>query len=64
MAIETVFVDSLQAVAVHNGVMRITLVRLDPTGKPLPALELLIPVSEGKSLVAGLQKVVGGKPSA
>ena len=64
MEIETNFLDSLQAVLMHDEVTGITLARPGPPGKPVPRLEFLLPGSEGKSLVAGLRNVDDRKASA
>ncbi len=56
-----VFCDTLQSVGVHNGIARIAFIRLDAAGKPAPALELLMPVSQVAALTKALQAV--GRPS-
>ena len=50
------FVDTVQSVAVHNGCVRIAFIRLDAEGKPVPALELIMPQGQ----IATLLKAVGG----
>jgi hypothetical protein len=54
----TIFCDTVQSVAVHNGIARITFIRLDTSGKPMPALELLMPVGQVGSLAKALQSIV------
>ena len=54
---EVVFVDGIQALAVHNGVARIKLIRLGADGKPAATLELLVPTKQVKSIVEGLNKL-------
>lgn len=53
---EVVFVDGIQAVGVHNGVARVMMMRLGSDGKPLPALELLMPIAIMKSVIEGFTK--------
>src|SRR5208282_2847816 len=43
---QVIFCDTVQSAGVHNGIARISFIRLDAEGKNLPALELLIPVGE------------------
>jgi hypothetical protein len=52
-----IFCDTVQSVAVHNGIARISFIRLDMDGKPTPALELLVPVGQVASLMKALQSV-------
>lgn len=54
---EVVFVDGIQALGVHNGVARVLMMRLGSDGKPMPALELLIPAAVIRSVIEGLGKV-------
>jgi hypothetical protein len=53
-----IFCDAVQSVAVHNGIARISLIRLEMDGKPTAALELLIPVGQIAALMKALQSVV------
>ncbi len=55
-----VFCDAVQAVGVHNGLARITFIRLDVSGQPAPALELLIPVTQVATLGRALQALARG----
>ena len=52
-----VFVDAVQSIGVHNGVVRILMNRLNSEGKAVAELELLLPVTVTKSIISGLQKV-------
>jgi hypothetical protein len=54
---EVVFVDGIQALGVHNGVARLLMMRLSSDGKPIPALEVLIPATAIRSVMEGLGKV-------
>lgn len=54
---EVVFVDGIQALGMHNGVARVLMMRLSSAGKPMPALELLIPAAVVKQVIEGLGKV-------
>jgi hypothetical protein len=56
---EVIFVDVIQSVGVHNGVARIKFARLGTDGKPVASLELLVPTRQVKSIIEGLNKVVG-----
>jgi len=49
--------DSLQALGVHNGITRLSFVRLDPDGKQKPCVELLLPNFVVKQVAAALQAV-------
>ena len=53
----TIFCDAVQTLGVHNGVVRITLIRLSPDGKPTPAVELLLPSSALPTLIRALQQI-------
>jgi hypothetical protein len=52
-----VYCDSIHAAGLHNGNMRMLLTRLDVDGKPTPALELILPYAEVRTLIAALQKI-------
>lgn len=56
---QAVFVDVIQSVAVHNGVARIKFARLGTDGKAVASLELLVPTRQVRSIIDGLNKVVG-----
>jgi len=53
---QAVIVDGIQTVGVHNGVARVQFMRLGADGKPVPAVELLIPVNQISAIVQGLSK--------
>jgi hypothetical protein len=57
--IPAVLADGVSALAVHNGIVRIQLMRLGLDGKPHPSLELQLPVSAVKSVLDALKKVSG-----
>lgn len=50
-------VDGIQSVAIHNGVARIVFMRLDTNGKPLPSVELNVPMNQMPSITQALGKV-------
>ncbi len=52
-----VFCDAVKALGVHNGIVRISLIRLSAEGHPIPAVELMLPTDQLKSLVKALQQV-------
>jgi hypothetical protein len=52
-----IFCDAVQSLGVHNGVVRVTMIRLGPDGKPIPAVELLLPTSQLLTLIRALQQV-------
>ena len=52
-----VFCDAVQSLGVHNGVARISLIRLAPDGRPSPAAELMIPTPQLIHLIKALQQV-------
>ena len=53
----TIFCDAVQSLGVHNGVARISLIRLSPDGRPSPAAELMIPTPQLINLIKALQQV-------
>ena len=55
----TFLVDGVSAMANHNGVARIQFMRLGIDGKPVPTVEIQIPVPSVKSLLDALRKVPG-----
>jgi hypothetical protein len=59
MADETpsIIVDGIHTVGIHNGVARVKFIRLAADGKPVPAVELLIPVPQIAVIVQGLGKI-------
>jgi hypothetical protein len=57
MAMDSILVDAIQTAGVHNGVARVRFVRLGADGKPVPAVELLIPVSQLATIAQGLGRI-------
>jgi hypothetical protein len=53
----SVFCDVVETASVHNGVVRINFVRLDKNSKPVPALELLLPVNQVATIMRALQQI-------
>jgi hypothetical protein len=56
-AADSFMVDGIQSVAIHNGVARIVFMRLDTNGKPLPTVELNVPMNQMSSITQSLGKV-------
>ena len=54
--VQEIFVDGLQSVSGHNGVLRIQLFSIAPDGSTKPAVVLLLPQSQLKNVVEGLAK--------
>ena len=54
-----IFCDAVRTLGVHNGVARISLVRLSADGQPLPTVEVLLPVNQVLALIRALQQVRG-----
>jgi hypothetical protein len=54
--VQEIFVDGLQSVSAHNGVIRVQLFSIAPDGSAKPAVVLLLPQSQLKSVVEGLAK--------
>ncbi len=54
---DSFMVDGIQSVAIHNGVARIVFMRLDTSGKPLPTVELNVPMNQIPSITQALGKV-------
>jgi hypothetical protein len=52
-----VYCDTVASVGMHYGNARILLTRLDVSGRATTALEVILPNSEVKTLLAALQKV-------
>ena len=52
--------DTVHSIAVHNGIARLVLVRLDAAGASVPVLEVAIPVSQVGSLVKSLAPIARG----
>lgn len=53
----TILVDGVTAIGVHNGVVRIQFMHLGADNKPVPCIEINVPVVALKSLMEALQKV-------
>ena len=56
MQTTTFFVDAVGSIALHNGVYRVTFVRLDKDARPINEVELLVPQGQFRDMIAGLQK--------
>jgi hypothetical protein len=52
-----IFCDAVKTLGVHNGIVRISLIRLNAEGQAIPAVELLLPTDQLKTLVKALQQV-------
>jgi hypothetical protein len=57
--VPVVVCDAVHSMGIHNGVARIAFQRLLPDGRPVPALELLLPVAAVSQIVKALQSVQG-----
>jgi hypothetical protein len=57
--VPVVVCDAVHSMGVHNGVARIAFQRLLSDGRPVPALELLLPVAAVMQIVKALQTVQG-----
>jgi len=55
----TILVDGVSSIAIHNGVARITLMRLGPDGKAINSHEMHVPLPAMKSFMEALRKVPG-----
>ena len=55
--VDNYLVDGIQSVAIHNGIARIVFMRLDTNGKPLPSVELNIPMNQVPSITTALSKI-------
>jgi len=55
--VPAIFCDAVQSLGVHNGTVRLSLVRLGATGQPIPAVELQFPAGQVPELIRALQKV-------
>jgi hypothetical protein len=56
-----IYCDMIQSAGLHNGNTRVLMARLNVDGQPVPAVELIMPHSEIRALIAALQKVTGGR---
>ncbi|HXT07995.1 MAG TPA: hypothetical protein VN715_13785 [Roseiarcus sp.] len=52
-----IFCDAVKTLGVHNGIVRISLIRLNPEGQAIPAAELMFPTDQLKHLVRALQQI-------
>jgi len=52
-----IFCDAVKTLGVHNGIVRISLIRLNAEGQAIPAVELMFPTDQLKNLVKALQQV-------
>jgi hypothetical protein len=50
-------IDGISSIAVNNGVARIMFMRLDINGKPMPELELHIPMNQIVATAQSLAKI-------
>ena len=53
----TYFVDGINSMAIHNGVVRIEFMRLETDGKPQSAVQLNVPINSIQSLIDALNKI-------
>jgi hypothetical protein len=60
MEILSILCDAVQSVAIHNGVARIRLMRLDADGHAQPVLELHMPVGQVGTLAKAAQSAMQG----
>ena len=56
--VEEVFVDGVQSLSAHNGVLRVQMFSFAPDGSAKPAVVLLLPQSQVRSVVEGLTKAL------
>ena len=57
MKTETVFIDGIESLGVHNNVARLQLIQLQPDGSSETELKLLIPVAIVQQIVDALNQV-------
>ena len=55
----TYLVDGVSAIAIHNGVVRLQMMRLGLDGKPVHSHEMHVPLPAMKSIMEALRKVPG-----
>jgi hypothetical protein len=53
-----VYCDSIQSAGLHNGNARILATRFGADGKSTPAVEMIFPIAEARTLMAALQKII------
>lgn len=56
--VEEIFVDGIQTIGAHNGVVRVQFFSIAPDGSANPALVLLVPQTQLRGVVEGLAKSV------
>ncbi len=56
-AADSFMVDGIQSVAIHNGVARIVFMRLDTNGKPIPSVEINVPMNQMPTITQALGRV-------
>ena len=54
-------VDGIKVIGLHNGVARVQFFQLGAEGKPGTAVELAIPLAQGKAIGEAILKAVSGK---
>jgi hypothetical protein len=52
---QTILVDGVQSMSVHNSVVRLELVQLQPDGKAAPVIQLQVPQQSVRKLIEALQ---------
>lgn len=52
-----ILVDGVTAIGVHNGVARIQFMHLGADNKPVPCVELNVPLPALKSVIEALRKI-------
>jgi hypothetical protein len=52
-----IYCDSIQSAGLHNGNARILATRFGADGKSTPAVEMIFPIAEARTLMAALQKI-------
>jgi hypothetical protein len=57
LAADSFMVDGIQSVAIHNGVARIVFMRLDTNGKPIPSVEINVPMNQMPTITQALGRV-------
>lgn len=55
--IDSVVVDGIQSIGVHNGIARVTFMRLGADGKPEPVIEICIPANQAATIAQGIGKI-------
>ena len=55
--VDNYLVDAIQSVAIHNGIAIIVFMRMDTEGRPLPAVELNLPMNQAPSITHALSEI-------